>query len=43
MKHATPIALDALEVLLMRLRQIDGLTERKRGLPSEVVRVHALP
>ena len=32
MKHATPIALDALERVLAKLRQIDGLTERKRGV-----------
>ncbi len=32
MKHATPIALDALEGVLARLREIDGLTERKRGV-----------
>ena len=32
MKHATPVALDALEPLLAQLRQISGLTERKRGL-----------
>jgi hypothetical protein len=32
MKHATPIALDALEPLLVQLRGVDGLTERKRGL-----------
>jgi hypothetical protein len=32
MKHATPIALDALEPLLGRLRTVEGLTERKRGV-----------
>ncbi|HET6615929.1 MAG TPA: hypothetical protein VFH62_08580 [Dehalococcoidia bacterium] len=32
MKHATPVALDALEPLLAALRGIDGLTERKRGV-----------
>ena len=32
MKHATPIALDALEVLLAQIRAVDGLTERKRGV-----------
>jgi hypothetical protein len=32
MKHATPIALDALEPLLAKIRAIDGLRERKRGL-----------
>jgi len=31
-KHATPVALDALEVLLRNLRAIDGLSERKRGV-----------
>jgi hypothetical protein len=32
MKHATPVALDALEPLLAGLRTIDGLTERTRGV-----------
>ena len=32
MKHATAVALDALEGLLQELREVDGLTERKRGL-----------
>jgi hypothetical protein len=32
MKHATSIALDALEPVLAQLRTIDGLTERKRGV-----------
>jgi hypothetical protein len=32
MKHATPIALDALEPLLARLRALAPLTERKRGV-----------
>lgn len=32
MKHATTVALDALEELLAELRAIDGLTERKRGV-----------
>ncbi|MEX2226758.1 MAG: hypothetical protein WEB52_09960 [Dehalococcoidia bacterium] len=32
MKHATPIALDALEPLLDQLRALDGVTERKRGV-----------
>ncbi len=32
MRHATPVALDALEPMLARLRAIDGLTERKRGV-----------
>ena len=32
MKHATPVALDALEPLLAELRGIDGVTERKRGV-----------
>jgi hypothetical protein len=31
MRHATPVALDALEPLLVKLRAVDGLTERKRG------------
>jgi hypothetical protein len=31
-KHATPVALDALAALLDDLRTIDGLTERKRGV-----------
>jgi hypothetical protein len=32
MKHATTVALDALEPLLGDLRRIDALTERKRGV-----------
>lgn len=32
MKHATPIALDALEPLIQQIRALDGLTERKRGV-----------
>lgn len=32
MKHATRIALDALEPLLAQLRRIDALTERRRGV-----------
>ena len=32
MKHATPVVLDALEPLLQRLRSLEGLTERKRGV-----------
>ncbi|MEX2247895.1 MAG: hypothetical protein WEC75_14565 [Dehalococcoidia bacterium] len=32
MKHATDDALDALTGLLERLRRLDGLTERKRGV-----------
>lgn len=32
MKHATPVALDALEPLLADLRGIEGLSERKRGV-----------
>jgi hypothetical protein len=32
MKHATPIALDALEPLLRQIRALDGITERKRGV-----------
>jgi hypothetical protein len=31
-KHATSIALDALEPLLAELRGIDGINERKRGV-----------
>ena len=32
MKHAGSEALDRLEALLTALRQIDGLTEKKRGV-----------
>jgi hypothetical protein len=32
LKHATDIALDALEPLLVELRAVQGLTERKRGI-----------
>lgn len=32
MKHATSVALDALEPLLVELRKIDTLTEKKRGV-----------
>jgi hypothetical protein len=32
MRHATPVALDGLEPLLAQLREVDGLTERKRGI-----------
>lgn len=32
MRHATPVALDAIEPLLARLRRFDALTERKRGV-----------
>jgi len=32
MKHATPVALDALEPLLERIRAVDGLVERRRGV-----------
>lgn len=32
MKHATPVALDALEALLGELRAEPALTERKRGV-----------
>lgn len=32
MKHATPIALDALEPVLAQLRKIGALTEKKRGV-----------
>jgi hypothetical protein len=31
-KHATPAALDAVEDLLVRLRAVEALTERKRGV-----------
>jgi hypothetical protein len=32
MKHATSAALDGLEPLLAKLRLLEGLTERKRGI-----------
>jgi hypothetical protein len=32
MKHATPSVLDTIEPLLQRLRRIDGLSERSRGV-----------
>ena len=32
MKHAGPLALEALELLLEELRKIAGLVERKRGI-----------
>jgi hypothetical protein len=32
MRHATETALDALEPLLQRLRTLDGLTEKRRGI-----------
>jgi hypothetical protein len=32
MKHATPVALDALEPLIRQLRALPALTERKRGV-----------
>jgi len=32
MKHATATALDQLERLLERLRKLNGLSERKRGI-----------
>ena len=32
MKHASTIALDALEPLIAKLRLVDGLTEKKRGV-----------
>ena len=32
MRHATQAALDELEPLLARLRDIDGLTEKSRGV-----------
>lgn len=32
MRHATHIALDALEPLIRELRSLDALTERKRGV-----------
>jgi hypothetical protein len=31
-RHATPIALDELEPLLARLRRLDGIVEKKRGV-----------
>jgi hypothetical protein len=31
MKHAGPLALDRLEPVLRKLRELDGLHERKRG------------
>ena len=31
MKHAGPLALDQLEPVLRKLRELDGLHERKRG------------
>ena len=32
MKHATPVALDALEPLLEKIRAIERLTEKRRGV-----------
>lgn len=32
MKHATDVALDRIESLLVELRQFDGFRERKRGV-----------
>jgi hypothetical protein len=32
LRHASDVALDALEPLLGELRKLDGLTERKRGV-----------
>jgi hypothetical protein len=32
MKHATSVALDGLEPLLEKIRVLDGLTEKKRGV-----------
>ena len=32
MRHATTVALDALEPLLEKIRAFEGLTERKRGV-----------
>jgi hypothetical protein len=32
MKHATPVALDALDPLLAELRALPGLTEKSRGV-----------
>ncbi len=32
MRHATAAALDELEPLIVRLRRLDGLVERKRGV-----------
>jgi hypothetical protein len=31
-RHATTAALDELELLIVRLRQVDGLIEKKRGV-----------
>ena len=47
MKHATSVALDALETLLLELRQVPALAERKRGLfyrgPSAFIHFHEDP
>lgn len=32
MKHATPIALDALEPVIEKIRLLEGLTEKRRGV-----------
>jgi hypothetical protein len=32
MKHATSVALDGIEPLLVEIRRIDGLVEKKRGV-----------
>lgn len=32
MRHATPRALDDLEPLIARVREVDGLAEKKRGI-----------
>ena len=31
-KHATPVALEALEPLLVELRELEGIVERKNGI-----------
>jgi hypothetical protein len=40
MKHATALALDELEPLLAKLRQLPGLTERSRGIFYVKSRAH---
>ncbi len=32
MKHATPIALDVLEPVIEKIRLVEGLTEKRRGI-----------
>ena len=47
MKHASSVALDALEPLLERIRSLGGLKERKRGTfyrgPSAILHFHEDP